>query len=115
MQRPGGGHLLRIIRGQRLRRRAASKAFRGSACLAPAGFGDENTYAGPLPESSGQGYDAWTPFSVGLPVSGHSLWSLRLIYSVISRGCFRENGDLGMGLGTQTRQGEWRRRQISGI
>ena len=39
------------------------KPFRGNARLAPAGFGDENTYAGPLPESLGQGCDAWTPVS----------------------------------------------------
>ena len=94
---------------------AAGKAFKGNACLAPAGFSDENTYAGPLPESSGQGCDAWTPFSLGLPVSDCSLWSLRLTHSVISRGCFQEDGELGWGMGIQTRQGEWRRRQMSEI
>ena len=42
---------------------AAGNAFRGNARLAPAGFGDENTYAGLLPECLGQGCDSWTPFS----------------------------------------------------
>lgn len=53
-----------------------------------------------------------TPLSLDVPVSDSSLWSLRLIHSVINRGCSWKDGELGWGVGIQTRHREWRRRQI---
>ena len=60
----------------------------------------------------GRAVTCGTPLSLDLPVSDCSLWSLRLIHSVINRGCSRKDGELGWGMGIQTRHGEWRRRQI---
>lgn len=60
----------------------------------------------------GRAVTCGTPSSLDLPMSDRSLWSLRLIHSVINRGCSQEDGELGWGMGIQTRQGEWRRRQI---
>lgn len=60
----------------------------------------------------GRAVTCGTPSSPDLPMSDRSLWSLRLIHSVINRGCSQEDGELGWGMGIQTRQGKWRRRQI---
>ena len=57
----------------------------------------------------GRAVTCGTPSSLDLPMSDRSLWSLRLIHSVINRGCSQEDGELGWGMEIQTRQGEWRR------
>lgn len=45
----------------------------------------------------GRAVTCGTPLSLDVPVSDSSLWSLRLIHSVINRGCSRKDGELGWG------------------